>query len=101
LAVIGDGRRQRRAMSSARADAAEVYSRGFVAELGDGGGEAFGVHAGGFVQGTVPVDALTTVGDDQGHPRSPFRCSSPRLESGLEQRWGQVRRARYEDAERY
>lgn len=41
-------------------------SGGFVAELGDGGGEAFGLQAGGVAQGAVLVDALAAVGHDQG-----------------------------------
>jgi hypothetical protein len=48
-------------------DAAEAYGGGFVAELGDGGGEAFSVQMGGVAQGAFLVDALTTVGHDQGH----------------------------------
>ncbi|MBQ0854797.1 hypothetical protein J8N05_42305 [Streptomyces sp. BH-SS-21] len=45
---------------------AEAYGCGCVAELGDGGGEAFGVQARGVAQGAVLVDALTSVGHHQG-----------------------------------
>ncbi|MDW4908171.1 hypothetical protein RB628_23200 [Streptomyces sp. ADMS] len=52
--------------SSQGVDTAEADGSGFVAELRHGGGEALGVQAGGFAQSAVLVDALASVGDDQG-----------------------------------
>ncbi|MFF4229732.1 hypothetical protein [Streptomyces sp. NPDC001820] len=46
--------------------AAQAYCGGFLAELGDGGGEALGVQAGGIAQGAVLIDPLAPVGHDQG-----------------------------------
>ncbi|MFI1035948.1 hypothetical protein [Streptomyces sp. NPDC020951] len=46
--------------------ASEADGLGGVAELGDGGGEAFGVQAGGVAQSAVLVDALAAVGHHQG-----------------------------------
>ncbi|MFE9687841.1 hypothetical protein [Streptomyces sp. NPDC006285] len=47
-------------------DASEADGCRRVAELGDGGGEAFGVQASGVAQSAILVDALATVGHDQG-----------------------------------
>ncbi|MDW8478322.1 hypothetical protein R3L02_41990 [Streptomyces scabiei] len=47
--------------------ASQAYGGGFVAELGDRGGETFGVQSGGVAKGAVLVDALPAVGHDQGH----------------------------------
>ncbi|MFE2700791.1 hypothetical protein ACFXI6_18215 [Streptomyces mirabilis] len=44
---------------------AEAHCGGCVAELGDGGGEAFGVQTGGLPQSAVLVDALAPVSHDQ------------------------------------
>lgn len=45
---------------------AEADRDGFVAELGDGGSEAFAVQTGVVSQGAILVEALAPVGDDQG-----------------------------------
>jgi len=57
--------------------AAQAHRGGVLAELGDGRGEAFGVHAGRLAQGTVLVDSLAPVSTTSA-TRAPAPATTPK-----------------------